>query len=291
MPVVLALVSSVLWGLADFLGGLLTRSRPVLVVVGATQTAGLLAVVLVAVLVGPGPANGAYPWAVLAGLSGSAGLVAFYQALASGPMGVVSPIAALEVLVPVFVGIVRGERLSVRVVVGIVAAIAGIVAASGPELRAGASRRPLLLAAGSALGFGAALVFIIEGSRRNPLWTMISMRAVSVTIIGLVLAVTVARGRLTRSRAHDVAGPVRPGRPTMRVLGLVIVTGVADVSANLALGVASRSVYVSIVGVLGSLYPVVTVLAAMVVLGERLVRVQQLGVVVALAGVALVAAG
>ena len=111
MAVVLALLSSVLWGASDFLGGLLSRRRAAGLVVGASQAVGLVAITLVALPAGAfDDPTGYLPWAVGAGLAGLVGLVCFYAALASGTMGVVSPIAALGVVVPVLVGLARGER-------------------------------------------------------------------------------------------------------------------------------------------------------------------------------------
>lgn len=317
MAVLLALGSSIAWGVADFLGGLVSRRLPALHVVWASQLAGLLAIVTTTVLASdPGRPGAVVVPAALAGLAGGAGLVAFYRALAIGPMGVVSPIAALGVVVPVLVGLARGERPSGLAFIGMTVAVVGVVAASRPELRDGVGRTPVLLAGGAAVGFGTALVFITDGSQHSPLWTMVEMRVVSVGLIGLTVLVS-TRG-LPRVKSvsalsgvrglRDVSSGQQAPRPsggpsgppplvgrwqgwTGRTIALVATTGVADVAANVALGVASRSAYVSVVGVLGSLYPVVTVLLAVAVLRERLAGVQVVGVFATLAGVVLVAAG
>lgn len=218
-------------------------------------------------------------WAVGAGLAGMLGLVCFYAALAMGTMGVVSPIAALGVVVPVLVGLARGERPATIQLVGITIAVLGVVLASGPELAGRAGARPLVLAALSALGFGLALLFIAEGARTSTLMTLVTMRVTSVTVLAVALAAAarrLARGRLSLDR-RDVA--------------LVIVTGMADVAANLTFGLASTRGLVSIVAVLGSLYPVVTVLLARVIHAERLGAAQTVGVAGALGGVVLIAAG
>jgi drug/metabolite transporter (DMT)-like permease len=283
VAVVLALLSSVLWGASDFLGGLLSRRRAAGLVVGASQAVGLVAITLVALPAGAFDDPTAYlPWAVGAGLAGLVGLVCFYAALASGTMGVVSPIAALGVVVPVLVGLARGERPETIQLVGIAVAIVGVVLASGPELAGRAGVRPVLLAAVAALGFGLALLFIAEGSRSSTLMTLVTMRATSVSVAALALVVAVRRvsgGRLERHR-------LRLDRPDLL---LVAVIGIGDVGANLAFGLASTRDDVSIVAVLGSLYPVVTVLLARVVLRERLGPAQSAGVALALGGVALIA--
>src|SRR5512139_464621 len=121
MAALLALLSSVLWGGSDFLGGTVSRRLAAPVVVGASQLVGLLAVTAVTAGLGElGGPSGYLPWAVGAGLAGLVGLVAFYSALAIGTMGVVSPIAALGVVVPVLVGLLRGERPGTVQVFGIV---------------------------------------------------------------------------------------------------------------------------------------------------------------------------
>jgi drug/metabolite transporter (DMT)-like permease len=277
MAALLALLSSVLWGGADFLGGTVSRRLPALVVVGASQLAGLLTVVVVAAAAGQLDAPPDYlPWAVAAGLAGLAGLVAFYAALAMGTMGVVSPIAALGVVVPVAVGLVRGERPAALQLAGIALAVVGVVMASGPELSGRAGVRPLLLALLAALGFGLALLFIAEGARTSTLMTLVTMRVTSVLVVTLLL-VSVARRT--------------PVRLSVRDLPLIAVIGVADAAANLTFGWASTRGLVSVVAVLGSLYPVVTVLLARLVHHERLAMVQNVGVLAALGGVGLIAAG
>jgi drug/metabolite transporter (DMT)-like permease len=281
MAALLALLSSLLWGAADFLGGTVSRRLPVLLVVGASQLAGLLTVAVVAVAAGELDAPTGYlPWAVAAGLAGLGGLVAFYRALAIGTMGVVSPIAALGVVVPVAVGLGRGERPGAVQLLGIVVAVLGVVLASGPELSGRAGARPLLLAVAAAVGFGLALLFITEGARTSTLMTLVTMRVTSVLVVGLLLVSQVAAGARRT-----------PIRLTARDLPIIAVVGIGDAAANLTFGWASTRGLVSVVAVLGSLYPVVTVLMARVVHHERLALIQNAGVVAALAGVGLIAAG
>jgi drug/metabolite transporter (DMT)-like permease len=279
---VLALLSSLLWGGADFLGGTLSRRLPATFVVWASQAVGLVAIAVVAALAGEfGAPTGYLPWAVGAGVAGLIGLVCFYAALAAGTMGVVSPIAALGVVVPVAVGLARGERPQAWQLVGIAVAIVGVVLASGPELSGRAGARPLLLAVVAAAGFGLALLFIAEGSQTSTLMTLVTMRVTSVSVLGAGLAVAVLRSRHTS----------RPPRLGAATLGLLATVGIGDVAANLTYGLASERQDVSIVAVLGSLYPVVTVLLARFLHGERLGRAQTMGVAAALAGVVLIAAG
>ena len=278
---VLALLSSVLWGSADFLGGTASRRHRATLVVGVSQAAGLVTAVVAAAVAGAFAVDLGYlPWAVLAGVAGVVGLVSFYAGLAAGTMGVVSPIAAVGVVVPVLFGLLRGERPAALQLVGIVLAVVGVVLASGPELTGRAGARPVVLAGVAAIGFGVALLAIAEGARHSTLMTLVTMRTTSVLLLSAALVVALARGL---PRAEVLLG--------RRDLALVALVGVADLGANLTFGLASRRDAVSVVAVLGSLYPVVTALLARFVHQERLGRVQLAGVAGALGGVALIAAG
>jgi drug/metabolite transporter (DMT)-like permease len=222
--------------------------------------------------------SGVWPWAPLAGVAGMLALGCFYAALALGTMGVVSPIAATGVVVPVIVGLAAGERPAPAVLLGILAAIVGVVLASGPEIRAVEADRgkvtALLLALAAAIGFGVTLVFLAEAAPGGLLPTLFWQRSAGVLVGLLVL------GLLPRLR----------GRPHRRDLPLLVVIGVFDLAANGAYAAAATAGLLSVTAVLGSLYPVMTALLARFVLGERLLRIQVLGVVVVLLGVVLIAA-
>ena len=275
MPVVLALLSSLLWGGSDFLGGTAARRLQSLVVVGASQAIALVLLVPLALAVGDRPEH---LWAgPVAGLAGLIGLGAFYAALAAGTMGVIAPIAAAGAVVPVVVGLARGESPSLLQLAGIAVALGGVVLASGPELSGGAPVRPLLLAVVSAVAFGWVAVLVAEGSKGasgSILTTLLVMRTSSV---GLLVATWLVRRQGLGLR-----------RPDLPVLAAV---GVGDLGANASFALASRSGLLSVVAVLASLYPVVTVLLARQLHAERLRPIQVAGVVGTLGGVALLAAG
>lgn len=275
MAALVALLSSALWGSADFFGGVMSKRLPAVAVVGTSQAFGFVAVTLAALATGGFALGlGWVPWGVLAGVSGTIGLVSFYAALASGTMGVVSPIAALGAIVPVVAGIASGERPSAITTVGLVVALIGAVAASGPELRGGATARAVALAAVAGVGFGLALLLIARGSETSTVMTLWGMRLTSVTVfiaVALLLRTTGGVGR------GD--------------LGALAAIGVADAGANLLFGLASQMGFLSVTAVLGSLYPVVTVLLAWTLLHERLQRLQVVGVTAALVGVLLISAG
>lgn len=277
MAALLALFSAGLWGSADFLAGRLSRVHPAILVLAGSQFVGLLAMLLVALVTrAPVSPTGYLPWAVLASVCGALGLGLYYQALAIGTMGVVSPIAALGVVVPLVVGFAAGERPVPVQAVGILLAVVGVVLASGPEVRGAAGWMPVLLAAGAACLLGSAMVGIARGSQVDLVMTMTAMRVTTV----LLMAVS-----LTIWRPSGGIGPAFQKWPAYAVVGLF------DVGANLAFGAAANLGMLAIVSVFGSLYPVATILLAWKVDGERLRAIQYLGVVLALAGAVAISAG
>ncbi|MEU1628053.1 EamA family transporter [Streptomyces sp. NPDC020096] len=287
MSAVFALATSLLWGLADFGGGLLTRRFPALTVVVVSQTAAAL--VLGGIVVGTGGWSEAGPrlwFAVAAGVVGPAAMLCFYRALALGPMGVVSPLATIGVAVPVGVGLVLGERPGPLQYAGIVVAVAGVVLAGGPQLRgAPVQRQAIALTLVAALGFGAVMALIAAASVNvtGLFLALFVQRLCNVVVGGTALAVSVRRG-----------SPALPdgGLPSVwRSLPALVFVGLADVAANGSYALAARHGSVAVAAVLASLYPVVTALAARGVLKERLRMVQAAGAGLALAGSVLLAAG
>ncbi|WP_404961264.1 EamA family transporter [Streptomyces sp. 147326] len=288
MTALFALATAVLWGLADFGGGLLTRRIPALTVVVVSQIVAVL--VLGAVVLGTGAWREAGPqlwFAVGAGLVGPVAMLSFYKALALGPMGVVSPLGSLGVVVPVTAGLVLGERPGLGQFAGIAVAVVGIVLAGGPELRgAPVQRQAVVLTLVAAFGFGAVMALIAEAS---------------TTLTGLFLALFVQRvtnvavggaALWARSRRGVPALPTGTGpRILWGLLPALAFVGLADVAANGTYSIAAQSGPVTMAAVLSSLYPVVTALAAFAVLKERLRGIQAAGAGLALAGTVLLAAG
>lgn len=275
MAALLALLSSAMWGSADYLAGRLSRTRPVLVVLAVSQLFGLAAMLVAATVTGAwAHALAVAGWAVLASLAGATGLGLYYRALATGVMGVVSPIAALGVLVPLVAGVLAGERPAPHQSVGIVLALAGVVLASGPEIRGATGWPPVALAAGSAGFLGMSLLFIARGSEVSVVMTMTGMRLTSAV---LLVAVLLLARRAVELRVAD--------------LPALAAVGVLDVGANLAFGAASTLGLLSLVAVFGSLYPVATIVLARWLDHERLRKVQQVGVALALVGVAAISVG
>ncbi|MEU6914633.1 EamA family transporter [Streptomyces olindensis] len=285
MTALFALATSLLWGLADFGGGLLTRRTPALTVVVVSQS--IAVVVLGAVVVATGGWSEAGPqlwFAVAAGLVGPVAMLAFYKALALGPMGVVSPLGSIGVAVPVGVGLVLGERPGLLQFVGILVAVAGVCLAGGPQFRgAPVQRQAVVLTLLAAFGFGAVMALIAEAS---------------TTLTGLFLALFVQRVTNVAAGGLALYVSVRRGAPALpadgfpwRSLPALAFVGLADVAANGTYSIAAQHGPVTVAAVLASLYPVVTAVAARGVLRERLRAVQAAGAGLALVGTVLLASG
>lgn len=285
MTAFFALATSLLWGLADFGGGLLTRRTPALTVVVVSQ--GIAAAVLGSIVLATGGFSEAGPrlwFAFAAGLVGPVALFSFYKALALGPMGVVSPLATLSVAVPVGVGLFLGERPGLTQVAGIAVAVTGVVLAGGPQLRgAPVQRQAILLTLVAALGFGTVFALITEASRTvtGLFLALFVQRLTNVAAGGIALCASVKRG----GEALPAGGFPWASLPALAFVGL------ADVAANGTYSVAAQHGPITVAAVLASLYPVVTALAARGFLRERLRGIQAAGAGLALVGTLLLATG
>ncbi len=275
MAILFAIFSSLLWGSADFQGGRLAKSHPAIAVAGASQAMGLACGVILVSFTGawrvPGFGLHGYIFSgILAGLAGYGGLICLYAGLATGKMGVVSPISSLSSVIPVTIALVGGEILSGLQGLGIATAVLGAFCASGPELSRGISMRPVVLATGAALGFGTALTFMARGSVTSAVMTMVTMRMTTFLVSGIIAL-----------KVGNLGGFAR------KDLSMLLFIGAADFFANVLVGVASKIGPVSVVMVLGSLFPIMTAVLAFKILHERLHPVQYVGIVLAIGGVAL----
>ena len=279
MASLLALLSSALWGSADYHAGKLSKKFPAIAVLAISQAIGFIAGILLVLISHSwsAPALGSSGYlisGILAGLFGYIGLISLYSGLSTGRMGVVSPISSLGALIPLAYAIFfKGDHLSTILSIAVAIALVGGFLASGPEFSQGLPLKPLLFALSAALFFGGALVCMAIGSQSSALMTMTTMRATTL-VIGIILFI----------RFRNFGGLGRSEVP------LLIFIGVADFGANLLLGVATTKGLVSIAMVLGSLYPIVTALLAFFFLHERLHKVQYIGVALAVTGVAIISA-
>ena len=303
MVTILALAAAVLYGTADFLGGVASRRASVFAVLATTVPAGA-AVVIVVALLGEVPGLGsllghglgsptsvggwaAVGWAAVSGICGAAGLIAFYAGFAVAPISVVAPVAALmSTVLPVGIAVAGGERPTSRMVAGGLICLVAIVLVSmpatgrsrgrrardDPAARAAARLRGLAYGAAAGAGFGLFFLCLKNAGQSGALWPVaISRSAGTVVAIGIALA--------TRTR------PWRRDGGGTGVIALV--SGAVDAAANVCYVLATRAGLFGLAVVITSLYPGMTVLLARWVLGERMRWLQRLGLLLAAAGVVL----
>jgi drug/metabolite transporter (DMT)-like permease len=273
----LALLGAASWGTGDFLGGVAARRIHVLAVLVLSQAIGLGGAVVWLLASGDGmPGAGDLLPAAGAGACGAIGLAALYRGMAVGAMGIVAPISAASPVVPLAVDLGRGVSPSAAQWVGIVAVLGGIVLLARDP--GGGRRTPLgagvALALVAALAFGLFIVGLDAAADGGVPWTIVTARGTS-TALALVLAL----------------GASVSVRPPARLVPAIAAVGVFDTTANVLVAFATTKGSAGIVAVLSALYPVVTIVLARVVLGERLDRPRRLGGVLALGGAAVVAAG
>jgi drug/metabolite transporter (DMT)-like permease len=273
-----ALAASWCWGVADFTGGLKTKRMPVPLVLLFVEGVGLVWVLAAIAASGEAlPSGRAVAASLVAGAAGVVALGSFYRALAIGTMSVVAPISATGVILPVAVGVATGDALSILVSAGLVITIVGILLASREQHdsadAAAAGRLSLVLALLAALGFGSYFVLSDVAADESILWLLALARVVVVPVLAAVV--------LAARAPRPVAGDAMP----------LVLAGTLDVAATGLYAVAATKGAISIVSVVGSLYPITTVLLARVVLHERLRPVQAAGVAAAFTGVALIVAG
>ena len=280
----LALTSAALYGAADFLGGVASKSLSTTIVVAIAQASGLVVLLAAIGLLPPAdPAGTDLAYGAAAGLAGTVGVGLLYRALAIGVMGVVAPITAVcAVAIPVLFSVVRGARPGLLVVAGILLALVAIVLVSqqpsGAALNLSVRRGlppgvPHALVSGVAIG-----VFFVVLSHARPeagLWPLVGARSAALPIC---VAASLVSGGSFRGVAKGT-------------VGLASAAGVVDMSANVLYLLASQMGSLPVAVTLSSLYPASTVVLARIVLGERLHRVQVVGMACALVAVACIVLG
>ena len=276
LAVALALGSSACYGVSNFVGPQLAKRHALVAVLLTSQVAALIACVAYVAIDGSAPLSAHdTSIALLAGVGNAFGLIGFYKAAELGPLSVVAPIGALGAIVPVLWGLLGGEALSLTEGVGMLLALGGGALAArvtrSEEIVYEDPRASLIWAAGSAVAFGVFLTALPQVSDHGRAWSLLDAR------VALVVLLLVWAGRR--------AAALRLGRASLilSVPGLLLVTG------TLLYTLAADHGQLSIVSVLGSLFPVFTVGLAAIVLAERLSRAQAIGVTAALSGIVLIA--
>lgn len=302
MVTILALAAALLYGTADFLGGVASRRASVFTVLALTVPAGALVVVTIATagtalgltgLVGHGFLGGAAGgwvaagWAAASGVCGAAGLICFYAGFATAPISVVAPVAALvSTVLPVSVAIAGGERLTAGMLAGGLLCLVAIAGVSLPSTTPGhdlavprrggqAASRLRALGYGTAAGasFGLFFLFLKNAGQAGVLWPVAISRTAGTVVAVAVMLVTGAR-------------PWRRGQGN-GILTVALASGAIDAAANVCYVLATRAGLFGLAVVITSLYPGTTVLLARIVFGERLRRLQQVGLLLAAVGVVL----
>lgn len=267
------LASATSWGSGDFAGGLAARRSNVFSVTVISQVAGLA--VLLAVAVGRSEPLPGWPdlmWAAAAGASGTLGLLALWRAMAVGLMSVIAPVAGvLSAAVAVLAGAVMEGVPTGWQVTGFVLALAGVWLVSRQGHR-DAGRGGLGLALVAGLGFGGYFILINQVGDAALFWPLAFARAASSGLSFLA-----------------VLGARAPLGPPVRLLPLVVGSGVLDIGGNAFFFLALRAGRLDVSAVLAALYPAVTVVLARIILRERVSRAQSLGIIVSLAAVVLMA--
>jgi drug/metabolite transporter (DMT)-like permease len=282
MPIALAGLASLLWGTADFLGGLAASGWRAERVAAISQVVGLgLLLALAPVLTGPLAPSQDLAWGAAAGISGAVGATLLYRSLAIGPMNVAAPtIAVVAALVPAAIGLVRGERPGALALAGVALAILAVAMVGGASAPGPNEPRPSIrvlgLAAAAGVTLGLANVAFAQTSEESGLWPVTTTKLVAGIILWSVVLVT--RGR-------------NESRSPRRNVRLAVWTGLVDVAATTCLALALQRGSLVLVSVLGSLFPAVTVVLARFVLEERIARLQAIGLALALAAVAMIVAG
>ncbi len=275
LALALAVVSSLAYGSADFVGGMAARGAHILRVLAVTAPAGFLTGLLLLPLVGGEWSAGAVAWGAASGIASIAALTLLYRSLALGPMGVLSPITAvISAILPASVGLLAGERIDAVAGVGIGLALVAVlmVSAGGGALGMRPSRTALALALGAGVAIGASLICLNQSPTDSGVAPIVAGRAVAAA--ALMLAFIAGRAHLP------------PARPRWQ---LAAGAGVIDSLANLAFLLAVREGELAIVAVVVALYPAATVLLARLALGERLAASQLAGLALAAAAVSLLA--
>ena len=285
MAVLLAALSACVFGISDFLGGMSAKRIAATLTSMIAELSGLAGLLLVAVVVGGQPVGRDWAWGAAAGLAGGLALVLFYWAMSRGQMSVIAPVTAvLSALVPLVVGLLDGERPSALALGGALLAVLAIVLVSrepgdplSPEEAPAESdpkvRRLILVAAAVAgLGFGFYFVCISRVGHDSGMWPVAAARLSAAVVVGLMMLKARPKGR-------EKVG-----------VQLALVAGVLDVTANVLFLLASRLGLLTLVGVIGAMYPASTLVLARTVLKERMAPHQLVGLalaVVAVVGIAL----
>ena len=268
------LASAAAWGAGDFSGGLATKRNNVYsVILIAHLISGVLLVGLALLMGEPLPTWGDWWLGGLAGFFGMLGLMALYHGLASGRMGIVAPVGAVTTAsLPIAVSFfLEGAPTSIQQL-GFVVALGAVWLLAGMGGSAAIKVNELGLAVAAGLGFALFYIVIDQVSQDSVLWPLVSGRIVT-----------------TLSLLSFVSATSQWSKPALHHLPVIAFSGIFDTAGNVFFVLAAQAGRLDIASVISSLYPAITVLLAWVILKERLIKQQWLGVVAAMIALALIA--
>jgi drug/metabolite transporter (DMT)-like permease len=271
--VIFGLASALCWGAGDFSGGLATKRAPVFGVLAIGQASGLLLLIVLALVWGESmPALTDLGWGLAAGIAGAVGLAALYRALAVGQMGMVAPLSAVltAALPALFSALTEGLPGALKLG-GFGLALLSIWLVAGTDSSV-ESRAGLGLALLAGCGFGVFFILVHRAGANAVFWPLCAARVGS---LAFVLPMALGRGGLAR--------------PDRRLLTLVLLSGALDVAGNAFFVLAGQAGRLDVAAIISSLYPASTVLLAALLLGERVLRVQFVGILAALVAIGLIA--
>ena len=283
--IVLGFATSLVYGFADFFGALGSKHIKPVVVTFWSGLSGLSLLLTASLFMGADFSANSILCGVIGGIASAFAMTCLYAALAIGPISILSPLSAVVMaIVPMIIGFAQGDRFSLWGWLALGAILVAVVLVGfvpGDDVRL-PSLKGLLLGIGAGIGMGAVLLALAAAPKESGLASPAILRAVSATLLGIFMLVTIRRGR-----SEGAAG--KGSKVSTKIWLAVIATGFLDSSANVFFTIASRQGSLSVVSVLTALYPLGTIILARIFLKEKIARSQMFGIVLALGASAVLA--
>ena len=288
--IVLGFATSLVYGFADFFGALGSKHIKPVVVTFWSGLSGLALLLSASLFMGADFSANSILCGVIGGIASAFAMTCLYAALAIGPISILSPLSAVVMaIVPMIIGFAQGDRFSLWGWLALGAILIAVVLVGfvpGDDVRL-PSVKGLLLGIGAGIGMGAVLLALAAAPKDSGLASPAILRAVSATLLGIFMLVTINRGRAA-SKTGEV-GATQRSKVSTKIWLAVIATGFLDSSANVFFTIASREGSLSVVSVLTALYPLGTIILARIFLKEKIARSQMFGIVLALGASAVLA--
>jgi drug/metabolite transporter (DMT)-like permease len=288
--IVLGFATSLVYGFADFFGALGSKHIKPVVVTFWSGLSGLALLLSASLFMGADFNANSILCGVIGGIASAFAMTCLYAALAIGPISILSPLSAVVMaIVPMIIGFAQGDRFSLWGWLALGAILLAVVLVGfvpGDDVRL-PSLKCLLLGIGAGIGMGAVLLALAAAPKDSGLASPAILRAVSATLLGIFMLVTIKRGGARGSKSEVTTG--QRSKASTKIWLAVIATGFLDSSANVFFTIASRQGSLSVVSVLTALYPLGTIILARIFLKERIARSQMFGIILALGASAVLA--